>query len=370
MKKIRVAVIGGGHLGRIHARLLRNNPLARLTLVCDPQPLVQQAAIKDFNVRALSDYRKGLDEFDAAVIATPTVTHAEIARTLIQQGKHLLIEKPVTSHSKDAREIGKSAREKGVCIQVGHVERFNPAIQAAQAVVGCAKYIEASRQSGFTFRSTDIGVVQDLMIHDIDLVCHMFSGPLVSIHAIGISVFGENEDLAQARLEFACGGVANLTASRCSFQPERTFKIFGTKGFASADLVAHRVTNVQVPHWIAQREFDFLAASDEQKQFIRENLFSQVLPKTELEVAPVNAIEAEQTDWLESITQLRDPMVTIEQAARNVEIAEEIVGQINIHRWSAKNKAQIGPLAMPAARDTLRQRPPAILQADTARKVA
>ncbi|MBX3416687.1 MAG: Gfo/Idh/MocA family oxidoreductase [Pirellulaceae bacterium] len=370
MKKIRVAVIGGGHLGRIHARLLKNNPIARLSLVCDPQPLVQQAFIKDFNVRAVSDFRKSLDEFDAAVIATPTGLHADIARALILQGKHLLIEKPVTAESKDAHELARLAREKSLCVQVGQVERFNPAIQAAQSVVGTPKYIEASRQSGYTFRSTDIGVVQDLMIHDIDLVCQMFSGPLQSVHALGISMFGEHEDIAQARLEFACGGVANLTASRCSFQPERIVKIFGTKGYASADLTQHRVTSVQVPHWIAQREFDFSAVSDDQKQYIREHLFSQVLPKSELEVAPVNAIEAEQTDWLESIGQFRDPIVTIEQGARNVEIAEEIIGQINAHRWSSKNRAQVGPLAIPAQRDMNRQRIPAILQNDSAKKAA
>lgn len=367
MKKFRAAVIGGGHLGRIHARLLKSNPLARLVAVCDPQPLAQQAAINEFNIRAVSDYRKIVDEIDVAVIATPSFQHAEIARDLLARGKHLLIEKPVTVEAKDARELAKLAREKCICVQVGHVERFNPAIQKAQETVGTPKYIEASRQSGFTYRSTDIGVVHDLMIHDIDLVCQMFSGQLESVHSMGMAIIGNLEDMAQVRLEFSCGGVANLTASRCSFAPERTFKMFGTKGFASVDLAKHLVTTVQVPHWVANREFDFLAASEEQKTFVREHLFTDVLKKSEAAVAPLNAIEAEQTDWLEAIRDFRDPLVTIEQAARNVAIAAQIVEQINEHSWSQKNKGMVGPLARPSAKDLNRDKVPEQLRAPRAK---
>jgi predicted dehydrogenase len=350
MKRLRIAVIGGGHLGRIHARLLKENRHAKVIAVCDPQPRAQQSIIADLDLRACSDYQKIIDEFDAAVIATPSASHAEIALHLIQAGKHLLIEKPITVTSADARRIAEAASENQICVQVGHVERFNAAIRFALEHVGQPRYIEAVRMSGFTYRSTDIGVVHDLMIHDIDLAQSLFQSPVRETRSSGIAVLGHQEDIAEARLNFACGGVANLRASRCSYENERSLKIFGTQGFAAIDLAKHSVSLVRVPQWIQQRQVDFLDLPLPQQSFVRENLFSQVLEKEICQIEPVNAIAAEQQDWLEAIATERNPLVTADQAARNVEIAEQIIDQINHHSWSRMDDGMIGALATPSSK--------------------
>ncbi len=273
---LRIAVIGAGHLGRIHARLLKTQPQADLVFVADPSPSAQQAIIDEFGTRTVSDYRKSLDDIDAAVIATPTSTHYAIASELLERGIHTLIEKPLTDSVTDAQRLVDLADRHRCVVQVGHVERFNPAIQTALKKIGQPKFISSSRLSGYTFRSTDIGVVHDLMIHDIDLVNSIFPGKLVETRALGMSIFGHNEDMAQARLHFSCGGVANLTASRCSFENERSMQIFGDDGFASINLAESKVTLVSVPDWLKQRKYDVLDTTPEQQTFhprasIREN---------------------------------------------------------------------------------------------------
>ncbi|MEZ6092655.1 MAG: Gfo/Idh/MocA family oxidoreductase [Pirellulaceae bacterium] len=370
MKKLRVAVIGGGHLGRIHARLMKQNKLAKLVAVCDPQPLVQQRSIDEFDVRAVSDYQKIVDEFDAAVIATPSALHADVALRLIEQGKHLLIEKPVTVDSHDAREIADRAAAKGVCVQVGHVERFNASVREALKHVGRPRYLESVRMSGFTFRSTDIGVVHDLMVHDIDLACHMFDSPVLKTNASGVAVLGHQEDIAEARLEFGCGAVANLRASRCSFENERSLRIFGTQGFAAVNLTNNTVNVVRVPEWVQQREVDFLALAGEQQGFVREHLFSRVLNRETIQVTPVNAIEMEQTDWLQAIAAGRQPAVTADQAARNVEVAERIIADIETRSWDRTSDAMIGAMAIPSDVSCSLPIPVELNQTETTRRAA
>ena len=174
--KLNVAVIGGGHLGKIHTRLLKTVESVNLVAVAEPSPLAQQAVIDQFDVEVVSDYRKLYDRIDAAIIATPTRFHYQIADDLLGQGIHTLIEKPLTDCVSDAQALVEKAADTGCVVSVGHVERFNPAIRTALKLVGKPKFVQAARMSGFTFRSTDIGVVHDLMIHDIDLVNSMFAG--------------------------------------------------------------------------------------------------------------------------------------------------------------------------------------------------
>lgn len=350
MKRTRIAVVGGGHLGQIHARLLKAKPSVELVAVCDPQPLVQQKFIQQFDLRAVSDARKILDEFDAAVVATPTSLHHGIARDLLLAGKHLLIEKPVTNTLAEGLELIELASASGAIVQVGHVERFNPAIQSALGRIGTPRFIESQRMSGFTFRSTDIGVVQDLMIHDIDLVQWIFNGMPEDIRSVGISVFGQNEDIAQARLQFPCGAVASLTASRCSYQPVRKMNIFGTHGFASVDMTAGKVQVVEVPSWIRGREFDFFSLTAEQQAFIRENLFTEVLGKSELPIEPANAIDLEQQDWLNAIAAGESPAVPLQAGVAAVRTAETIRQQCAAHAWLKNDSTMRGIFATPATR--------------------
>ena len=333
MSPIRIGVIGAGHLGRIHSRLAATLSNATLAVVAEPSPLAQKQLLEQVDVQVVSDYTQILDEIDAAIIATPTRFHFEIAEACLRSGKHVLIEKPLTDSVDDARRLVDIATETGCVVQVGHCERFNEAIRQAVQTVGTPRFVQAERLSGFTYRSTDIGVVHDLMIHDIDLVNSMFSGSIAELSAHGVGVFGENEDIAQARLSFDCGGVANLTASRCSFEPRRQMQIFGTTGFASVDLANHTVKAIQIPSWMQGRQFDFLHTTPEQQAFVREKLFQEILKVDELQIEPVNAILCEQEDWLNAISNQSTPRISVQAGAEAVEIADRILNQISTHSW-------------------------------------
>ena len=193
------------------------------------------------------------------------------------------------------------AEEKNCVLSIGHVEQFNPALRMAFDLVGQPKFVQSCRASSYTYRSTDIGVVHDLMIHDIDLVNAAFGGKMMRSHACGFSVFGNHEDIAQARLQFSCGGIANLTASRCSFNAERNMQIFGTDGFAAVDLANHSVKSIRYPGWMKNKDFDFSSATAEQRDYIKENLFKSILPVEESEPVKTNAILDEQVEWVEAI---------------------------------------------------------------------
>ncbi|MEM9412347.1 MAG: Gfo/Idh/MocA family oxidoreductase [Planctomycetota bacterium] len=342
MNPLKVAVIGAGHLGKIHARLLPQIENVELVAIAEPSPMVQRQLIESSQVPIFSDYRKILDDIDAAVIATPTRSHFEIAEVLLQNSIHVLIEKPVTDCPYQAKQLVELAREQGCVLSVGHVEQHNPVVRQALEQVGTPKFIQSVRASGYTYRSTDIGVVHDLMIHDIDLVNAAFPGRLTTSNACGFAVFGEREDMAQARLQFSCGGIATLTASRCSFSPERSMQIFGTDGFAALDLANHSIQFVAYPNWMKSRSFDFSAVTDEQREFIKANLFDQVMKIETVQPEKNNAILEEQTEWINAIFNGTAMRNTGENAAEAVRIAGQVLEQIDSHAWFG-DEAAAGP---------------------------
>ncbi len=347
MNPVRVAVIGAGHLGQIHAKLLPQLEYVKFVAVADPSPAAQNTILKQFDVGVVSDYKKLLQDIDAAIIATPTRSHFEIAQTLLKHSIHCLVEKPITDSTDDARQLVEIANQNRCVLSVGHVEQFNPAINAARETIGIPKFIQAWRCSGYTFRSTDIGVVNDLMIHDIDLVNSIVNGPLIDCRANGISIFGGNEDIAHARLEFGCGAVANLTASRCSFESKRSFQIFGTEGFANVDMASRTIQMVPVPVWIKDRKFDFQALTHDQKQFVRDNLFTEILPKKELIAPATNAILDEQRDWINAITRGGPVRNSGKNAVAAVEIAARVLQCINLHNWDPGLPSMTGAFSTP-----------------------
>lgn len=346
MSQHRVAVIGAGHLGKIHTRLLKSIDRVDLVGVADPSPLAQQQVIDQFDVPVVSDYLKLMDQFDAAVVATPTRFHYEVVRDLLEHGKHVLVEKPLTDSVTDANTLVSLAASSGTIVSVGHVERFNPAIASALEQIGQPRFVQAARMSGFTFRSTDIGVVHDLMIHDLDLVNSIFPGVLEEAMATGVTMFGSHEDISQAFLQFSCGGFANLTATRCSFKNERSFQIFGTEGYANVDLAESRVTLVQVPDWLRKRKYDLLDMTPEQQGFIRDELFTKILPKREIEVSKCNAILEEQQDWLTAIETGQQPRVTVEAGAAAVEMADRVLQAIDENEWNSAPPIPTGGLSL------------------------
>ncbi len=346
MTKLRVAVVGAGHLGKIHARLLQTQTDAQLVAVADPSATVRKQIAEELGTATVDDYRELFGKIDAAIVATPTRMHFEIAQELLSHKIHTLIEKPMTDSVSDAEQLVHLANRHQCIVAVGHVERYNPAIKSALKLVGTPKFIQASRMSGFTFRSTDIGVVHDLMIHDIDLVNSIFPGKLIETRALGMSVFGHHEDMAQARLQFDCGGVANLTASRCSYQAQRSFQVFGTEGFASVDLAQSKVTFVKVPGWIKDRRYDLLDTTPEQQAVIREELFNRILPKSEIEVPKTNAILNEQKNWISAIFDDEPCQVTAQQGKEAVQIAQSVIDSLAAHRWSKHEPQSTGPFGM------------------------
>lgn len=347
MSRIRVGIVGAGHLGRIHTRLIKNVSDAKLSCIAEPQPLLQQKLLDEHNCHVVSDYRKILDDVDAVVIATPTITHHEVASFFLERGIHTLIEKPMTHCVDQAKELVELAEQNNATVQIGHVEHFNPAVRKAIEFVGQPKFIESSRCSGYTFRSTDIGVVHDLMIHDIELVNWLFGSEVNNTQSVGMSVMGGNEDIARSWIQFECGGVANLTASRCSFEAERKMRIFGTEGFASIDLATSTLKAIRIPSWVRQREFSFQDCSPEQVEFIKANLFSQVLPVEEVTVEPANAIQLEQQDWIDAINEGRQPTICATTGFRAVKVAQQVLEQIAEHHWAPGDRGMTGPFAIP-----------------------
>ncbi|KAA5543167.1 Gfo/Idh/MocA family oxidoreductase [Roseiconus nitratireducens] len=345
MTRLRVAVIGAGHLGRIHAKLLSSVDGAELVGISDPIESARQNARKLFGVPTVADYRELIDQVDAAIIAAPTDAHAEIATDLLKSGKHLLVEKPLATTAADANKLAMLASARRLTLQVGHVERFNPAFTSLEQLSVDTKYVEAVRASRFPGRCLDVGVVMDLMIHDIDLVCSMTEAPVRHVAASGLAVVSDHEDLAEARVEFECGLVANLKASRISPTPARSMQVFGSNGFAEIDFSGPALHTVRPSTSLVERTFDLEVATDNPLQYADE-LFRDHLGIETRELEPRNAILDELHDFVISIQSGMLPTVSGADGARAVTIAEAILDSIKHRQWYGDaTPSEIGPLA-------------------------
>lgn len=236
MKPIKVAVVGVGALGKHHLRWVSQLHNAELVGLYDTDNSRAASYAKEYNTTAFSSLEALAEKSEAATIAVTTSAHFDVASKLIPRGVHCLIEKPVTSTYEQARELIKLGSQYGVKVAVGQIERFNPAVQALASYEIRPSFIEAHRLAAFDPRGTDVAVVLDLMIHDIDLVLHFVKSKLVDIQASAVAVVSEQADIANARLTFENGTVANLTASRISLRPMRKFRIFQPSGYFSLDL--------------------------------------------------------------------------------------------------------------------------------------
>lgn len=345
MKKLRMAVLGAGRLGGFHARKIADHQDVDLVAVVDPVRASRRRVAEACQTRPLSDYRPLLGRLDAAVIAAPTRLHHELALDLLNHGVHLLVEKPICTTLAEADELVQTARRRGLVLQVGHVERFNPALLAAASHAGRPKYIEAVRAAAHTFRSTDVGVVLDLMVHDVDLVLSMVRSPLRKVDALGLSVLGGHEDVANARLEFQCGCVATLSASRVSFQPTRRMQIWSPRAFVAVDFAARKATLVRPSAALLRRQFDVDLLSPEEIEFYREHFAEEHLPREELQFAAVDALAMELRDFVESIRTPRRPRVSGEAGRDALAVAEQILARIRAHTWDDAPHGPVGPLA-------------------------
>ena len=347
MTKLRLGVVGTGHLGRIHARIAANLPDVHLAAVVDSVVETREQVANETGATPLARIHDLFGNVDAVVIATPTTTHCEVARELLRGGVHLLIEKPLTTTVAEADELVTLAKRQQLTLQVGHVERFNPALTSVSEKLIDPKYIEASRCSGYTFRSTDIGVVLDLMIHDLDVVLSLVQSPVESVEALGLSVLGEQEDMVNARLRFASGCVANLTASRVSPTPQRAMQVITPSCAATIDFATRRSTLIEPTEQILCREFDASRLSGEEKNHLRDNLFAEALVQRELPALDVNAIEQELLDFASAIRTGTNPVVTGYAGREAVAVAEQILEQVALHRWDGQSGTRQGAFALP-----------------------
>jgi predicted dehydrogenase len=271
-------VVGVGHLGKEHARILSTLPDVELVGVVDASANQAETVAQRCGTRAYGDHRALLSRVDAAVVAVPTTHHRAVAVDFLRQGIPLLVEKPMAVTVRQADEMMELAQRHQTFLQVGHIERFNPAFEQLQRRSIQPKYISCERYSGFSGRSIDIGVVLDLMIHDLDLVLTLVRAPLRNVEALGAAVLGGNEDLAQARLTFANGCVADLRASRVHQTPARRMHIFGPEGFIGVDFARRRLTCMQPGEHLSRLPHDAQMLAS-----LKEDLFTRHIHVEEID---------------------------------------------------------------------------------------
>jgi predicted dehydrogenase len=248
MDKIRVGVVGVGALGRHHARVYASLPEAELVGVVDTFPGRAEEVAGPLGTRVYGDYTDLLGKVDAVSIATPTVLHAEIGERFLKEGVHVLVEKPISHTLEDADRLIRASESNGRVLQVGHLERFNPAVKQLREIVRRPRFFEAHRMGLFSPRSLDIDVILDLMIHDLDIICLLVPSPVAQVSAVGIAILTNRIDIANARLHFEDGCVANVTASRVSMEKIRKLRLFQKREYISLDYTRQDIAIFSLNH--------------------------------------------------------------------------------------------------------------------------
>ena len=315
---LKVGVLGAGHLGKIHLKLLQQSEKYDLVGFFDPDIANGQRVAKEFNYHYFENLDDLIDAVDVVDIVTPTLSHYNCAIKAITKGKHIFIEKPITNSVEEAEQIRLLVSENNLRGQVGHVERFNPAFKAIKSEIKSPMFIETHRLAEFNPRGTDVPVVLDLMIHDIDIILSVVKSPVQNINASGVSVISETPDIANARIEFENGCVANLTASRISLKNMRKSRFFQKDAYISVDFLEKKVEVVKMkdaPKYPG--DFDMILQNAEgiKKQIYFENP----------EIAPNNAILDELETFAEAITTDTTPIVTLRDGTNALKVAHQII---------------------------------------------
>ena len=310
MKKIRVGVIGVGYLGKFHAEKYSRMKDTQLVAVVDIDQSQAKNVAAALGTCALTDYRDLFGSVDAVSVVVPTEAHYAVGAAFLNQGVDVLIEKPMTTSLEQADELIKIAESKRRILQVGHLERFNPAVIALKDIVNNPMFIEAHRLSIFKDRSTDVSVVLDLMIHDIDIIMNVVKSDLKSIHAAGVPVICDHADIANVRLEFESGCVANVTASRISIKNQRKIRLFQKDTYVSVDFAGREITII--------RRAEHHAGGIIPGMDIRQLSFSDT-----------DALEDELASFIDAVCARKIPVVSGYAGRKALEVALSIMDQIN-----------------------------------------
>lgn len=316
-----ISLVGLGYIGKIHLKLLSENSDWQLKGVYDLDKNLTRELAEMYGVRAFQSLQECLENSQVIDIATPSVTHYEIARQAIMQGCHVFVEKPVTSELKDARQLQKLVKEAGVVCQVGHVERFNPAFIAAQPYIQDPVFIEVHRLAQYNPRGTDVSVVLDLMMHDIDLILSIVKSNVRKIHASGTPLVSGTADLVNARVEFENGLVANITTNRMAFRNSRKFRVFTRENLVSINLLDKHTEVIRIQN--AGPNSRSLVIDPGFQQAKKEILFEHPI------ILPTNAINEELSTFYKSINSNKAISVGIDDAIRTLEIAFAIEEKLN-----------------------------------------
>lgn len=323
MNKIKVGVIGTGHLGKIHTKLFNEVDTAEFVGVYDIDESKAEAVAKEFNTKVFKNIEELLSQINGVSIVATTSAHYELVKKAFEQNVNVLVEKPITATIEEAEEIVKIADDKKLILQVGHIERFNPALLSLEHYELDPKFIQTDRLAQFNPRGTDVAVVLDLMIHDIDIILNLVKSNVKEIKASGVPVVSDNIDIANARLEFENGAVANVTASRISQKKMRKMRMFQQSGYIALDFI----TGVaEVYRLIDQREMDknlFISYGEmgvgEKKKFV---VYDQP------EIKQVNALKYELELFIDSIKNKTKPVVSGEDGLKALKVADEIINII------------------------------------------
>ncbi len=304
MNPVKVGVIGVGRLGAFHAQKYKSLETCNLVAIADIDQKRAKKVAKSLGIPYFTDYRDLFGKVEAVSIATPTSTHFDVGIMCLSHGLHALIEKPLSTTPEQAEALIETAEKAGVTLQVGHVERFNPAILRADPLIQRPLFVEVHRLGNFSRRGTDVDVVLDLMIHDLDLVIHYVNSPVTHISAAGVPVLTPQGDIANVRLEFASGCVANLTASRVSKEKTRKFRLFQQNGYLSIDLLNHEVA------WV--------------KKVDRQVLGRPIIMPRKLKVPPKDALQEEIASFLKAVAGKEPVKVSGEDGLKALRLAMTI----------------------------------------------
>jgi predicted dehydrogenase len=324
---VRLGVVGVGSLGKEHARVCASLPGATLAAVCDAsRPRAEEIAAKH-GAPAFSDWRELRGKVDAVIVATPTLYHREVASFFLEAGVPCLVEKPLAGTVLECEQLVALAAKTKTLLQVGHIERFNPSWQVARPLMGKPRFVNAERVSPYPFRSIDIDVVLDLMIHDIDLVLALATSPLAHVNASGTKVLSPTNDLVNARLTFEDGFAANIVASRVSQEPGRRFRTFSEDGFVEIDLRGRKVTRVSKSAKL-KGGFDVSKVDPTKVPNLKELLYGELL-STETPAVPAGEpLALEDAAFVDAVKSKRPPAVTGEDGLRAVQVAHRIIESV------------------------------------------
>ncbi|MBL7884879.1 MAG: Gfo/Idh/MocA family oxidoreductase [Bacteroidia bacterium] len=321
---IKIGVLGAGHLGKIHIRLLKEIEKYDLVGFYDANPETGKLVEQELRVKCFNDIDELINLVDAVDIVTPTITHYDCASKAIKKSKHIFIEKPVTNTIEEAKSIMGLAKEANVKVQVGHVERFNPAFLAAKSYCSGPMFIETHRLAQFNPRGTDVSVVLDLMIHDIDIILSVVKSNIKRISASGVAVVSDSPDICNARIEFDNGCVANLTASRISMKNMRKTRFFQKDTYLSVDFLDKKVDIIRLKN--VEGEADPLAVVID----LGKDKGSKQIYFENPEILPTNAIKMELETFADSISNNTTPLVSIDDGYKALDVAYKIIDKMKV----------------------------------------